>query len=101
MFILAKSTIDPSNGDLFMRVFPQKFRSHKKAHAAMRKEYLKELEERGLEDNNAVDENGDSYSGGYIDNDEAEIYDYLDYANCQLLPVGYALTVFIPTEFLT
>lgn len=58
MFILAKSTIDPSNGDLFMQVFPQKFRSHKKAHAAMRKEYLKELEERGLEDNNAVDENG-------------------------------------------
>lgn len=46
MFILAKSTIDPSNGDLFMQVFPQKFRSHKKAHAAMRKEYLKELEER-------------------------------------------------------
>lgn len=64
MFILAKSTIDPSNGDLFMHVFPQKYRSHKKAHAAMRKEYLKELEERGLEDNNAVDENGDSYSGG-------------------------------------
>ena len=87
MFILAKSTIDPSNGDLFMQVVPQKFRSHKKAHAAMRKEYLKELEERGLEDNNAVDENGDSYCGGYIDNDEAEIYDYLDYANCQLLPV--------------
>lgn len=87
MFILAKSTIDPGNGDLFMQVFPQKFRSHKKAHAAMRKEYFKELEERGLEDNNAVDENGDSYSGGYIDNDEAEIYDYLDYANCQLLPV--------------
>lgn len=47
MFILAKSTIDPGNGDLFMQVFPQKFRSHKKAHAAMRKEYLKELEERG------------------------------------------------------
>lgn len=27
MFILAKSTIDPSNGDLFMQVFPQKFLS--------------------------------------------------------------------------
>lgn len=87
MFVLAKSTIDPRNGDLFMQVFPHKFSSHEDAYAAMRKEYFKELEERGLEDNNEADENDNACPGGYIINDEAEIRDYVHYDNCSLLPV--------------
>ena len=43
MTIVAKSTIDPKTGDLYMQVLPQEFSSRQEAHDAMREEYFKEL----------------------------------------------------------
>lgn len=89
MTIVAKSTIDPKTGDLYMQVLPQEFSSRQEAHNAMREEYLKELEKLGLEDNNAMDANcEESCEGGYIDFDEAGIYAFTDYAPDKLLPVA-------------
>lgn len=53
-----------------------------------------------LEDNGASDENGNAMPGGYCISDEASIYDYADYANCQLL-LNYIASALAASSFLT
>ena len=47
--------------------------------------YYEELLKRGLENNGTSDEEGNSVPNGYIHSTEAGIYDFVDFANGQLL----------------
>lgn len=86
MFIITKTFTD-DEGHLYTKVNPKQYSTPKEAYDAMREDYLNELKSRGLDDNGGSNEDGESCPGGYIISDEAQIYDYADYANCQLLPI--------------
>lgn len=86
MFIITKTFTD-DEGHLYTKVNPKQYSTPKEAYDAMREDYLNELKSRGLDDNGGSNEDGESCPGGYIISDEASIYDYADYANCQLLPI--------------
>lgn len=59
----------------------------KAATDLMRQVYNDELKQRKLEDNNAVGENDEAIPGGYFTDEEAGIYDYVEFAFGQLLEV--------------
>lgn len=60
------------------------------AKDAMRTMYQDELKKLELEDNNACDEDtGEAIAGGYGNEDECGIYNYVDFAFGQLLEVFY------------
>lgn len=59
----------------------------KAATDLMRQVYNDELKQRKLEDNNAVGENDEAIPGGYFTDEEAGIYDYVEFAFDQLLEV--------------
>lgn len=59
----------------------------KAATDLMRQAYNDELKQRKLEDNNAVGENDEAIPGGYFTDEEAGIYDYVEFAFGQLLEV--------------
>jgi hypothetical protein len=86
MFIITKTFTD-DDGHLFTKVNPKQYSTPEEAYDAMREDYLNELKSRGLDDNGGSNDDGESCPGGYCISDEASIYDYADYANCQLLPI--------------
>lgn len=87
MFVLTTVTRDCKNGDLYVSVDDNAYLTKEAASAALRARYEDFLKNMELEDNGASDENGNAMPGGYCISDEASIYDYADYANCQLLPI--------------
>lgn len=87
MFVLTTVTRDCKNGDLYVSVDDNAYLTKEAASAALRARYEDFLKSMELEDNGASDENGNAMPGGYCISDEASIYDYADYANCQLLPI--------------
>ena len=87
MFVLTTVTRDCKNGDLYVSVDDNAYLTKEAASTALRARYEDFLKSMKLEDNGASDENGNAMPGGYCISDEASIYDYADYANCQLLPI--------------
>lgn len=87
MFVLTTVTRDCKNGDLYVSVDDNAYLTKEAASTALRARYEDFLKSMELEDNGASDENGNAMPGGYCISDEASIYDYADYANCQLLPI--------------
>lgn len=86
MFSVISTELCSRDGSISSRiigVFPKK----KGAANAMRAMYFEQLKERNLEDNGASDTTGEATTGGYYTNDEAGIYDYVDFAFGQLLEV--------------
>lgn len=88
MFVLTTVTRDCKNGDLYVSVDDNAYLTKEAASTALRARYEDFLKSMKLEDNGASDENGNAMPGGYCISDEASIYDYADYANCQLLPMS-------------
>lgn len=87
MFSVISTELCGRDGSISSRVigvFPKK----KGAADAMRATYFQQLKERNLEDNGASDTTGEATAGGYYTNDEAGIYDYVDFAFGQLLEVA-------------
>ena len=87
MFSVISTELCGRDGSISSRVigvFPKK----KGAADAMQATYFQQLKERSLEDNGASDTAGEATAGGYYTNDEAGIYDYVDFAFGQLLEVA-------------
>lgn len=86
MYSVTKTTLCNDDGSITTQVLG--ISSDKQtANEIMLKEYKAELENRGLEDNETVDEDGDYIPGGYIVTDEAGIYDEADFAFCEVFKV--------------
>lgn len=63
------------------------FANEKRARAEMFRAFHEELLKRSLENNGASDEKGNSIPGGYINNTEAKIYDFVGFDHRRLLEV--------------
>lgn len=85
MFSVLVTEIDKENGSISQMTVESPHRTKEEAYEAMHAIYLEELKKRGLEDNSASDEEGNSVPGGYCSSDEAGIYEIADYALGQLL----------------
>lgn len=77
-FVVTGSTINGSNGDI-IPVVPVFAATEKEAREVLKKMYMHELENLGLEDNNACDENDESCPGGYLTDCEADIWNYTEH----------------------
>lgn len=82
---------DKNTGDIYIRNGGDfgAFENEEAANAEVRRLYDAILEENGLEDNDAVDEEGNSIPGGCYSGQEANIYDCAEYANSGLVNVAY------------
>lgn len=87
MYAVTQVTLSEEDGGIAMQSILGVKSKKKAATARMRKAYEDELRQRNLEDNNAVGENDESVPGGYFTDEEAGIYDYVDFAFGQLLEV--------------
>lgn len=85
MFSVLVTEIDKENGSISQMTVESTHRTKEEAYEAMHAIYLEELKKRGLEDNSASDEEGNSVPGGYCSSDEAGIHEIADYALGQLL----------------
>lgn len=81
-FIVVGCTTSNHNGDLIPAV-PIFAKTEEEAKAILEKLYRKELDNLGLPDNNACDENDESCPGGCLEGTSADIWDYTEYTfNC-------------------
>lgn len=87
MYAVAKSAIDKSSGYVSLYTVGV-YATRDEARRKMRDEYEKALNILALEDNGACDEHDESIPGGYFADDEAGIYDYVNFAFGQLLEVS-------------
>lgn len=86
MHTVLVATLDGETGNIFVENLGL-FANKQSAKAEMFRVYHEELLKRGLENNGTSDEEGSSIPGGYIHSTEAGIYDFVDFANGQLLEV--------------
>lgn len=87
MYAVSQVVLSEKNGAIAAQTIIGPVGDKEIATDLMRKVYEEELKRLGLNDNNAVDENGEAIPGGYFTEDEAGIYDYVDFAFGQLLEV--------------
>lgn len=77
-FVVTGSTINGSNGDI-IPVVPVFAATEEEAREVLKKMYMHELENLGLEDNDACDKNDDSCPGGCLTDCEADIWNYTEH----------------------
>lgn len=87
-FVVTGSTINGSNGDI-IPVVPVFAATEEEAREVLKKMYLHELENLGLEDNDACDENDDSCPGGCLTDCEADIWNYTEHTFDSLVNVAH------------
>lgn len=86
MYSVIATAIDKKTGAISRLNIASTCATKEEAQNAMRALYFEELKSRNLEDNDANEE-GESVPGGYCCDEEAGIYDYVDFAFGQLLEV--------------
>lgn len=87
MYAVTQVVLSGEDGTISMQSILGVESKKKAATAVMRQAYDYELKQRKLEDNNAVGESDEAVPGGYFTDEEAGIYDYVDFAFGQLLEV--------------
>lgn len=87
-FVIVGSITDNNNGDLIPLV-PIYAKTEAEAKAILKEVYQKELDKRGLEDNDACDENDDSCPGGCLNDTCADVWDNAAYAFDCLVNVAH------------
>lgn len=87
MYAVTQVVLSGEDGTISMQSILGVESKKKAATALMRQAYDYELKQRKLEDNNAVGESDEAVPGGYFTDEEAGIYDYVDFAFGQLLEV--------------
>lgn len=87
MYAVTQVVLSGEDGTISMQSILGVENKKKAATALMRQAYDAELKQRELEDNSAVGENDEAVPGGYFTDEEAGIYDYVDFAFGQLLEV--------------
>lgn len=78
-FVVTGCSINNGNGDI-IPVVPVFAETEDAAQAVLKKLYMDELKDLGLEDNNACDENDESCPGGCLSGREADIWNHTQYA---------------------
>lgn len=87
-FVIIGCTTANNNGNLSPMV-PIYARTEAEAKAILKEVYQKELDNRGLKDNDACDENDESCPGGCLEDTCANIWDDADYAFGCLVNVAH------------
>lgn len=87
-FVVIGCTTDYNNGDLIPMV-PIYAKTEAEAKAVLKEVYQKELDNRGLEDNDACDENDDSCPGGCLNDTCADVWNNAAYAFDGLVNVAH------------
>lgn len=87
-FIVTGCKTDNKNGEL-LPVIPVYAKTEDEAKDIMKMLYQAELENRGLMDNGACDEEGNSCPGGWMDGTGADIWDNAEYAFDCLVNVAH------------
>lgn len=87
-FVIVGCKTNNDNGDL-IPIVPVYARTETEAKAMLEKVYREELDNRGLQDNDACDENDESCPGGCLTETSADIWDNAGYAFDCLVNVAH------------
>lgn len=87
-FVVVGCKTNNDNGDL-IPIVPVYARTETEAKAILEKVYREELDNRGLQDNDACDENDESCPGGCLTDTSADIWDNAGYAFDCLVNVAH------------